>query len=391
MKKKLLAVAVAGAMSTPAASFAAGPTLFGQLNQSLDYIDNDVNDGLRVSSNTSRLGAKGSMDLGEGLAAIYHLEFQVDLGGSDSNTLTNRNQFGGFKTPYGTFVLGRHDTPVKVIGRKVDLFWSSQLGTNRSLTDQNGHDARVNQAAGYISPDYGPLHAFLVYVPNTRSSLGLGNSANINDEFDAHGFSGALIYEDENDLFLAAGYEWFQNDDNVFGLPASGALEGGVIPGEAEDSTTAFRVTGKYTFGDFTIAGFFERDTDVAFVNGLDQNIFGGGIAYKLGANTFKGQVYFADDYDDTTVGTTPTQIGGNDTGALLWTFGVDHALSKAAQVYVQVAGLNADENAFLPPATPTDPDVPLYRLGGSGHGVAVGATPDETTFGVSAGWRIKF
>jgi len=82
-----------------------------------------------------------------------------------SNTLKARNRYVGLKSDtYGTGVVGRHDTPMKVIGRKVDMFWSTQLGNNRNITTINGHDLRADNVIGYISPNFGPVHAFLAYV-----------------------------------------------------------------------------------------------------------------------------------------------------------------------------------------------------------------------------------
>ena len=61
---------------------------------------------------------------------------ETDAAGNGS-ALSRRNQYAGLKSDtFGTLLVGRHDTPVKVIGRKADLFWSTQLGQNRSDTAQ---------------------------------------------------------------------------------------------------------------------------------------------------------------------------------------------------------------------------------------------------------------
>jgi len=65
MKKNALALAVAGVMagvaSVPSVSMAGvGPTLYGQGNVSLDVVDNGDTKDLNASSNSSRIGVKGS-------------------------------------------------------------------------------------------------------------------------------------------------------------------------------------------------------------------------------------------------------------------------------------------------------------------------------------------
>ena len=79
MKKKLLAAAVAASIAVPAAGMAAGPTVYGQAHWSLDYLKNDDDDSFGVSNNSSRVGVKGSFDLGGGLSAIYLFEWGVFL------------------------------------------------------------------------------------------------------------------------------------------------------------------------------------------------------------------------------------------------------------------------------------------------------------------------
>jgi predicted porin len=141
MNKKILSMAVAGVLAAPAAALAGGPTLYGQAHMSLDYIGNveglnKDNSGLDATSNSSRIGVKGSFDLGGGLSAIYLLEWGVN-GLYSKGGLSDRNQIAGFKSDaFGTLVMGRHDTPTKVVGRKADLFWSTQMGQNRQLVSQ---------------------------------------------------------------------------------------------------------------------------------------------------------------------------------------------------------------------------------------------------------------
>jgi predicted porin len=393
IKKKLLAIAVAsataGAMTGPTVAFAAGPTLYGQAHVSLDYFDNDSNKSLDASSNISRIGVKGSQDLGNGLAAIYLMEWQVNMTDTDAgtNTLSARNRYAGLKSDsLGTLVVGRHDTPVKVIGRKVDLFWSSQMGNNRNITAINNGDVRSDNVIGYITPAFGPVHAFLAYVTDTDV---FGSSTLITDNANKNkALSGALIY-DQNNLFLAAGWQRIEIDNN--------AAANNNTASPFTDQTSQARASARYDLGNWTFAAFYERDFDVirtaipnpgggttyvlpgsvqgvtgptGAVDSDDQNLAGGGIAYKMGKNTFKGAAYWAGETDK----------GDND-GGWLYSAGVDHNFTKTVALYVTGAWMDNDNTGTM-------------KLGGSlaGHGdEAFPGDPGDRVWSVSTGMRIKF
>ncbi|HID80881.1 MAG TPA: porin [Chromatiales bacterium] len=336
MRKNTLAIAIAAALAVPMAA-QADTTLYGQGNASIDFLDDDVNDGTHVSNNSSRIGVKGSHKLNDSLSAVYQMEWGVTLDG-DSSTMSARNRIVGLKGGFGTFVLGRHDTPVKVIGRKADLFWSTQLGQNRSITAENGHDARASNVIGYISPNFGPAHVFAVYIPEDTTTPGAPDA-----------FSVALIVGGgKAPYFVGVGYE------NLADLGISDAL----------------RVTGTYKFGPVKLAGFYEKSEDIGGNGtGVDQDMYGIGVAFTAGANTFKGQYYIADDRGNT-----------NDSGAQLAAIGWDYALSKSTAVYAQYAQMEKDANTVQP-----------FALGGSGHGESVVSANNGTASGLSAGIRVKF
>jgi predicted porin len=85
MNKKIVALAVAAAFAVPVAA-SAQTTLFGQVKYEVGYIDSN-NAALGLDSDSSfvhsykgtRLGVRGSEDLGGGTSAIYR--FQAGFGG----------------------------------------------------------------------------------------------------------------------------------------------------------------------------------------------------------------------------------------------------------------------------------------------------------------------
>ena len=126
--KKVLSLAIAAALVAPAAAMA-DATIFGKAHFIVENVDDNTNlkadssevgDVWGVDSIHSRIGVKGSEDLGDGLKALYHFEFRVL---NDAGTgLGDRNQFVGLAGGFGTVLLGRHDTPLKMSQGKFDQF-----------------------------------------------------------------------------------------------------------------------------------------------------------------------------------------------------------------------------------------------------------------------------
>lgn len=338
MKKKVLAVAVTTLLAAPFAAQSA-TTLFGHGHASIDALDNGTDSGTFISNNSSRIGIKGSHKLSDSLKGVYHMEWGVSQDGN-SASLNQRNRFVGLKGGFGTVVLGRNDTPVKSIGRKADLFWSTQLGQNRSITNINRHDARTNNVIAYISPNFGPATVYLTYM--VEDSIGAG--------FD--GVSAALtLGGGKAPYFLGIGHD---ATVDILGSDAT-------------------RVTGYYKLGAIKLTGFYEATTDIgttagAAGSGVDQDLFGVGAAFKAGKNTFKVAGYVADERGSVA-----------DSGSTLLSVGIDHSLSKSTAIYANYAAMDNDQGASL-------------RLGGSGHGEnATPANAGDDPSGISLGIRIKF
>ena len=84
MNKKLITLAIAAAFA-PAVAMA-DATVYGKVHMSVDsnsgYTTTATTkqNGTEIVSNSSRLGVKGSEDLGGGLTALYQLETTVSVG-----------------------------------------------------------------------------------------------------------------------------------------------------------------------------------------------------------------------------------------------------------------------------------------------------------------------
>jgi len=141
---------LAGIASVPAQ---AGYEFYGLLHVSTDFVDTGPEREIRVASNESRVGVKGSQDLDFGLKALWKVETGLDLTGQSSQ-LTPRNRYVGLLSSFGSVIAGYHDTPYKALGTRIDLF-TNTVGDRRAiLGNGNGtaSDVRARNALMYISP-----------------------------------------------------------------------------------------------------------------------------------------------------------------------------------------------------------------------------------------------
>jgi predicted porin len=115
----------------------------------------------------SRLGFKGSEELGNGLAAIFLLEngFQADTGAmGQGGLLFGRQAYVGLRSDAGTVTLGRQYTPQYLAVAAVDPFGSGMAGDTKNLMTATGNSAsRMDNAIKYQSPQYAGFSAEAVY------------------------------------------------------------------------------------------------------------------------------------------------------------------------------------------------------------------------------------
>jgi predicted porin len=125
---KQLTTAFLLATGFTAASQAASPLEFyGKANltlQQTDVEDIDTNpangliakDVWEVKSNASRFGVKGEFVLSESLNAFYQFEWEVDVtDANDAGHFKARNQGVGLQGGFGRALVGRWDTPAKML------------------------------------------------------------------------------------------------------------------------------------------------------------------------------------------------------------------------------------------------------------------------------------
>ena len=166
-------------------------TVYGKANLSLQQTDEG--DSLtEVSSNTSRIGLKGSEKLEDsGLEVFYKFEYEtaVDDGDTgDGETFSQRNIYVGVKGNFGAVQAGRFDTPLKTMQNKIDLF-NDLEGDIKSIITSN--DNRESNSVSYTTPStMGGFKANVALIASEDADVSDGTSFSL--AYENHGFYGAV-------------------------------------------------------------------------------------------------------------------------------------------------------------------------------------------------------
>jgi len=182
MKKNLVAIAVAAAVSVPfVASAEDNISVYGLAQVEISNTDyQDARDSVTsVTDNANgRVGVAATEDLGGGLKGLAKFEFRLDT--ADGNVangiaLTGRELFVGLGGGFGQVELGRLKSAYKYAGGVTyDPFVATQLearNLGRGMTGGNfGHGGFLSNHVGYSSPKLGPVDFRITYGPTTDDS-----------------------------------------------------------------------------------------------------------------------------------------------------------------------------------------------------------------------------
>jgi|SRR3989338_4876277 len=393
MKKNLITLAVASTLaavvvSAPAFADTSNVNVYGVVSLSYDLTDNGAIGTNKVSSNTSRMGLKGSEDLGDGLSAVWQIEQGINIDNAGTATgFATRNSFLGLSSSSaGTVLLGRHDTPYKIASRSFDVFGDT-IADNRSLMGGSPYttipapgptpaltvtgtpfnssagasfDGRQGDVVAYVSPAMSGFTGIIAYVAGAENAAAAGQSK-------GSAWSLAGLYGN-GPLNVNLGYEKHDLGN------APGTLNVG-LTGLKE---SAWKIGVGYTMDAFTINGVYEKTSDnfgvlVAAPAGSD--ILGHRSYYLSGKYAFGSD---AVKLAYTNMGDrTMTAVAGmaTATGATQWALGYDHNLSKRTTLFALYTRLNNDTNSQFGLSTAGS----TGAMGASG----VGQDPSAWSFGM--------
>lgn len=182
MQKKLIALAVAGLVSAPA--FAqSNVQIYGVVDagvtsyKSGDNKFNGVQSGLLSAS---RIGFRGTEDLGNGLKAKFVLEYGIDVDEGDAFGERSRQSWVGLEGGFGFIGLGRQYSPGHNYMGMLDTMSASAAFNPyldiTSSTINNGSPGRWDNAINYKSPNMGGFSFEAIYA--------FGENDDQADEFD---------------------------------------------------------------------------------------------------------------------------------------------------------------------------------------------------------------
>jgi predicted porin len=338
MKKKTIALAISASLS--GAAFAdSNVTVYGILDGTFDVIS--VSGGQagvpakgtpsynRVTSNGSRLGFKGTEDLGNGMSAFFQIESNAkfDAGGGLD---TARDSFLGLKGNFGAVKLGNFSGPNRDLASKLDVvIHSDGIAENSAIFGKLGgfgsyFDTRYTNSIAYITPKFSGFEGTLHYQANENKSEEPGKGIN------------SSLYEiglkyDNGPVFVGLAHGQL-NENNETG---TGSFKMGL-----DAKTTETRVGGSYKFDAASVRLMYGHTKAEGSLGELKQNVWGIGGTYNVTPNgKLLAQYYSADDLSGNRTGSADL----SETGAKFWVLGYEHSLSKRTTLIAHYAQMKND------------------------------------------------
>jgi len=408
MNKKLMAVAVAGALAVPGMALAQSSTV--QIGGSLTtfyYKHSPKNDSVGQSTDileTSEpeLYVRGEEKLGGGLSVWFQCTSSMDamIGGSAAaQGWCGRNSGVGFKGNFGNVFQGNWDQPQKLVYNQARGWW----GSTNSLTGGTGRTMMGGGPSGVGNPTQSVASPSTTTTPlvagasTTVTTVGTGtamsntpsgfarrqaNSWNYHSpEWNGFTFQGSFSAANEQTglpntsslsprMYSIGGH--YRNGPLYLGLAyekhsdynPGNATVGGLASQYSGGTDTNWTVVAGYTFGTFNVRGMYvKNDYDVTNSSDLDVNGWALFADWAVsGPHTLRAQYSSMGD----TGGSSATNVGvykgatgagcgttsaiscGTDTGAKVWGVAYSYAFSKRTEGSVVYTKLSNDSNAAM-------------------------------------------
>jgi len=272
MMKKILPTLIGAALVGGMTTASADVVVFGHIDTSIDFADQDGgSDTSNLNCTTCSFGFKGSEDLGNGLKAIFKLDFQYDTternqvkGGQSANvtngtttigtatgvskgssSLTDRDQWLGLGGVFGQLRVGTISTVYKSHGAALDPIY-------RTAQQQRDRGLQSNLQRGAGQSGQGRATNTLRYDTPTWNGLGIG---------------GHYTMQSDNGI---------TSTDNPWGL--GGQWKGGPFLVFADYLTSdeggdddAWKLGGKFDFSMFSFFAQYEGDMGLISARGGNQ------------------------------------------------------------------------------------------------------------------------
>lgn len=329
MKKSLIALAVMAAAG--AASAQSSVTLFGIVDAAISrYSVSGGQSATKLTNsgyNSSRLGFRGTEDLGGGLSASFWLEGSLSNDdGTPAGFMFQRRSTVSLAGGWGELRLGRDYTPTFWNMTVFDPFGTNGVGSNV------GHKAKT-AATAFLAG--GPV-VDPAYV-RASNMVGYFLPANLG------GFYGQINYAFDEQVtgdqgqYIGGRLGFASGPFNV--AAAYGKTEGSEPLGLAAPEVTDWNIGGQWDFGMAKLLAVYdnaEYDTGAGGSADLKSWLIGGLI--PVGAGEIR-----------VSYGETKLDVAGSDPRARQWALGYVHNLSKRTALYATYARVNNKNGSALP------------------------------------------
>jgi predicted porin len=358
MKKAALIVGLAAAAAAMAAATAAQAQTQVQIYGIMDTAvvgehGGNASPSTKITSgaaSASRIGFRGTEELGNGLSAFFTLEtgVKIDTGEVDAaGTIFNRQAFVGLKSEAGSVALGRQYTPWHLAMVAFDPFGTGYAGSSKNLFPDNGTNVRTSNTVTYKSPKLNGFDGELAYSFGEQSDASTGRQ-----------FGGALGYAN-GPLALRLAYN--SKNTDVIGTTSAVAIS------RSLGRNTMLGAT--YQFPAFKLHAIYGIDKGFNSATlGNNNNPYGGvkptpstdgrdlllGLSAPVGPGTLMFSVMHKDDRTSF------------DQDASSWGIGYLYGLSKRTGLYAAYAHINNQNGAGYTVANNTESGTgnSAYNLG---------------------------
>lgn len=337
MKKSLLALAVLGAFAG-AASAQSSVTIYGKLDLGLVKAnDGDslltggpANDKLRLDQQAgSRVGFRGTEDLGGGLKANFAIEhrFTPDNGNADA-TFWQGFSWVGLSGGFGEVRLGRDYSPYFWTTIAADPWGYDTVGQVGMLHTGAGIAvSRYGNQISYRTPNMGGLTAHL--------AVGLAEADNTKQTF------GANVQYSAGPLYVGVGYH--HGPATAALTPLFTAVVGATNVGStltalgftADDKAQVFNLTAAYNFGVARLIGSYSQSTAESSIEDWKARNFSIAVTAPVGVGELRAMATRLEGTSGPLDDVKNTKFG----------IGYHYPLSKRTKIYADVGSAKTTDS----------------------------------------------
>ena len=362
MKHKLLPTMIGAVLAGGMGAAQADITVFGHLDTSIVSKDTDTGfvntgkmpyawdsnvagqsqgnntDDTNFVCTTCSIGFKGSEDLGNGLKAIFYLDWQFDMfnrnTGNDKNQLIDRDQWLGLAGNFGQVRWGSISTSYKSHGAMIDPLYRTAAqgranGLQSALHANAGEDGegRADHTVRWDSPSWNGLKVTAHYTLDSTERDGQNNVKGTEDD-DAYGIGAQYT---NGGILVFADYLTNNSDDWT----------------NSKGDLTAMKIGGKYTINNFAIMGQYEDIEPQFSFTGLDSGKQSLEYYTIAGTWTMGNNMIYAG-YGSATADDIFNSLPSDGSEQTAYTIAGTHNLSKRTMIYAAYNHMEQDNDTVL-------------------------------------------